>query len=116
VDQRLDATGGTFLLSDLQSLGGSAGLAGFAPGRFRDVDLALAQLAYIFPLVTNLEFELHAETGGVYPGLSRARFASLKQSWGSALRVRADWGVIGALGCDWSSEQPRIWFTLGGLE
>ena len=116
VDQRLDAGGGNFLLGDMRSLGGGAGLAGFEPDRFRDMDLVLTQLAYIFPLVTNLEMELHTETGGVYPHLSRAGFATLRNSFGLALRIRTDVGIFGSLGCDWSPEQTRVGFTVGGLE
>jgi hypothetical protein len=108
--------GGTFLLGDLQSLGGSAGLAGFESGRFRDQDLMVAKLSYIFPLVKNLEADLHAESGGVYAGLSQARIATLKSSFGAALRVRTDTAMFGALGCDRSPEQYRIWFALGGIE
>jgi len=116
VDQRPDVAGGTFLLGDLQSLGSSAGLAGFEYGRFRDMDLMLARLSYIFPLVKNLEFDLHTQSGGVYPGLSQARIATLKSSFGAALRFRTETAILGALGCDWSPEQARFWFALGGIE
>ena len=116
VNQQADAAGGTFLLGDLQSLGGSAGLAGFVPGRFRDLDLVLAKLAYLFPLVKNLEVELHTESGGVYPALRPFRIASLESTFGAALRVRTTAAVLGALGCDWSSEAARVWIAVGGIE
>lgn len=116
VDQNLDGAQGTFLLGDLQSLGGSAGLAGFEYGRFRDLDLMLAKLSYIFPLVKNLEFDLHTESGGVYPGLRRARIAAFESSFGAALRIRTEAAMLGALGCDWSSERSRLWFAVGGAE
>ena len=116
VDQRLDVAGGTFLPGDLQSLGGSAGLAGFESGRFRDHDLALARLTYIFPLVKNLEADVHAESGGVYAGLSQARIETLKSTFGAALRFRTVSAMFGALGCDWSVERARLWFALGGIE
>jgi hypothetical protein len=116
VDQKLDVAGGTFLLGDLQSLGGSAGLAGFEYGRFRDFDLLLAKLSYIFPLVKNLEFDLHTESGGVYPGLMEARIATFKRSFGAALRFRTEAAMFGAVGCDWSSERTRLWLSLGGIE
>ena len=116
VDQQFDRSGGTYLLADLQTLGGGAGLSGFESGRFRDVDLALAKLSYIFPLVKNLEFDMHAETGGVYPGLTLARVSTLQTSAGAALRIRGDDAMIGAIGCDWSRETARIWFALGGIE
>ena len=116
VDQTLDATGGTFLLGDLQSLGSSAGLAGFESGRFNDVDLMLARLSYIFPLVKNLEFDVHTESGGVYPNLGRAQISTFRYSSGAALRFRTEAAMFGALGCDWSTEQTRFWFSLGGIE
>jgi hypothetical protein len=116
VDQRFDAAEGTFLLGDLQSLGGGAGLSGFESGRFRDVDLMLGKLSYIFPLVKNLEFDLHTESGGVYPGLRRARIAAFESSFGAALRFRTEAAMLGALGCDWSSEKTRLWLAVGGTE
>jgi len=116
VDQRLDAAGGTFLVGDLQSLGGSSGLAGFEFGRFRDHDLVHGKLSYIFPLVKNLEFDVHGETGGVYPGLRQARIDQFRTSAGLALRFRTGAAMFGAVGCDWSSEQARLWFRVGGTE
>lgn len=116
VDQTLDASNGTFLVGDLQSLGGSAGIAGYQSGRFRDHDLIHARLSYIYPLVKNLEVDLHTETGGVYPGLSSARLSALKSSFGTALRIRSTTRMLGAIGCDWSSEQARIWLAVGGVE
>jgi hypothetical protein len=116
VDQRLDEGGGTFLLSDLVSLGGSAGIAGFDPGRFRDLDLVVAKLSYIYPLVKNLEFDLHTETGGVYPDLSRARVTSFESSFGAALRFRTEFAPFATVGYDWSSEGSRLRFSIGGVE
>ena len=116
VDQRFDAAGGISLVGDLQSLGGSAGLGGFESGRFRDVDLALGRLSYLFPLVKNLEFDLHAESGGVYPGLTQARISTLRSSFGAALRFRTETSMLGAFGCDWSTEQARLWLAIGGVE
>ena len=116
VDQHFDASGGTFLLADLQSLGGSAGLAGFESGRFRDVDLALARLSYVYPLAKNLELDLHAEKGGVYPGLRQARMVLARGSSGVTLRFRTSTALFGAIGSDWSAERSRLWFSLGGLE
>jgi phage-related protein len=116
VDQALDDAGGTFLVADLQALGGGAGLGGFDSGRFRDLDLALVKLSYIFPLVKNLEFDLHTESGGVYPDLRNARIAAFESSFGAALRFRTEVAMFGALGYEWSSERSRVWFKLGGVE
>jgi hypothetical protein len=116
VDQQLDATGGTFLLGDLQSLGGSAGLAGFPHGRFRDLDLVVGKLSYLYPLAKNLEFDMHTEAGGVYPHLGEARVESLKHSLGVALRLRTETAMLGALACDWSTEKVRVSLAIGGIE
>lgn len=116
VDQRLDDAGGTFLIGDLRSLGGSAGLAGYESGRFRDLDLMLARLSYIVPLAKSLEFDLHTESGAVSPDLRRARVADFRNSYGAALRLRTEAVMLGAVGFDWSSEAGRLWFALGGVE
>jgi hypothetical protein len=115
VDQQLDRSGGTFLTSDLASLGG-ADLAGYEPGRFRDVDLIVAKLSYIYPLGKNLEFDLHTEAGGVYPDLGASRLSSLENSFGVALRIRSDVAMMGMIGFDRSIEQTRIRFSIGGVE
>ena len=116
LDQHLDAAGGTFLIGDLRTLGSGAGLAGFEYARFRDLDLVLARLTYLFPLVKNFAFELHTESGGVYPDLKRATIATFRSTLGAALRLRTERATLAALGCDWSSEQARVWFGLGGFE
>jgi len=115
VDQRLDDAGGVFLVDDLASLGGPE-LAGFERGRFHDRDLVLAKLSYIYPLLRNLELDLHTETGEVMPDWSSARFAALEQSWGFAFRLRLDEAMLGAVGFDISREAARLRFTLGGVE
>jgi hypothetical protein len=116
VDQTLDEGGGTFLIGDQASLGGAAGLAGFEPGRFRDLDLLVAKLSYIYPLVKNLEFDLHTETGGVYPNLGSVRVSSFESSFGAALRFRTELAPFAMVGIDWSSESIRFRFSIGGVE
>jgi hypothetical protein len=116
VDQTLDSGGGTFLVSDYRTLGGSEGLAGFEPGRFHDIDLVVGRLSYIFPLGKNLEFDLHVESGGVFPALGAVRADRLRHSYGGLLRVRADAGMLGAVGFEWSREAARLKFSIGGVE
>ncbi len=116
VDQTLDEGGGIFLIGDQVSLGGGAGLAGFEPGRFRDLDLIVAKLSYIYPLVKNLEFDLHTETGGVYPNLGSVRISSFESSFGGALRFRTEFASFAMVGFDWSSESTRFRFSIGGVE
>jgi hypothetical protein len=113
-DQALDDGTGNFLISDFSTLGGGAGLSGFEPSRFKDMDSVVGILSYIFPLGKNLEFDLHAETGGVYPELRKAQLDTFETSYGALLRVRTDLGVIGHLGVGWSHEDVRFIFTLGG--
>jgi hypothetical protein len=116
VDQRLDDGGGIFSIRDQASLGGNTGLAGFEPGRFHDIDLIVAKLSYIYPLVKNLEFDLHTEAGGVYPNLGSARISSLENSFGAALRFRGDLAPFAMVGLDWSSESVRFRFSIGGVD
>ena len=116
VDQDPDAAG-TLLPYDLAALGGGNGLAGFDPGRFHDVDAVVGKLSYLFPLMTRLEMDLHAEAGGVYGDVWDTETAGpLEVSYGIALRPRMDSAVLGAIGVDWSHESVRIRFSIGGVE
>jgi hypothetical protein len=116
VNQAVDSDEPPLLLSDLMSLGGNAGLAGFEPGRFHDMDLLVGKLSYIFPLTLNLELDLHAESGGVYSRLVDARLRSFKSSYGIALRPRLDTAPLGSIGIDWSAETMRLRYSIGGVE
>jgi hypothetical protein len=104
------------LLPYLAELGGSHDLAGFEAGRFHDVDLAVAKLTYLFPLARNFEVDLHAEAGGVYPNLRRARPETLEESYGVALRYRNASSPLGWIGVDWSRETVRLRFSWGAVE
>lgn len=115
IDQRRDRAGGLSTIDDLVTLGGSR-LSGFDPGRFHDVDLALARLSYLFPLLKNAEFDLHAETGSVFPSFESARLRQFSQSFGFALRFRAGDLMYGAIGMDFSRETARLRFALGSVE
>jgi hypothetical protein len=116
VNQAVGQGPASLLLPDLMSLGGHEGLAGFEPGRFHDVDLVVGKLSYIFPLARNFEFELHAESGGVYPELKKAQLGTFKNSYGVALRPRLDTAPLASIGVDWSAESVRFRYTLGGVE
>src|SRR5207247_1229421 len=85
--------------------------AGFEPERFHDLDLAAGRLTYLFPMGRYLEMDLHSDAGGVYPDLSEARLATLKGSYGAALRIRSVAAVLGQIGVDWSSEKVRFGFS-----
>jgi hypothetical protein len=115
VDQELDAGSGTLLVSDLATLGGSE-LAGFDPGRFRDVDLAYGRLAYIYPLGKHVEFDLHGETGEVVPRLDVLSLARFRSSFGAALRLRTETSVFGMVGVDATDETVRLRFSFGNVE
>ena len=116
IDQILDTSKGTFLISDMSHLGGSAGLTGFEPGRFNDIDMVLGKATYVFPLSLNLEGELHFEAGGVYPSLSQVQGDVLKGSYGVRLRFRTLFATIGMVGLDWSSERMRFSFSVGPVD
>ncbi len=114
---RPDAGAGTLPILDLAQLGGSAGLAGYEPGRFHDTHSLFAKLSYLFPLARFFELDLHAEAGGVYPDLDRApRLDGLPHSFGVALRPRTKFAVIGKIGVDVSTEATRFGFSLGSPE
>lgn len=113
-----DVTSGDekFLVEDLARLGGRQGLAGFEPDRFHDLDLGVAKLSYIFPLVRRLEMDLHVEAGGVYPDVwHHMTIPSLQTSWGLGIRPRHH-RPIGSVGIEWSKETTRVRFQLGGVE
>jgi hypothetical protein len=117
VDQNVDAGRDRFLLADMASLGGREGLAGYAPGRFHDLDKLVTRVTYVFPIVRRLEVDVHAEWGAVYADVWRdARLASLRHSVGVALRGRGDVSPHGAFGVDVSPESVRLRYTLGGVE
>jgi hypothetical protein len=116
VDQSDAADPGVFLLSDLVSLGGHEGLSGFEPGRFRDADLALGRITYIFPLARYLEGDLHAEAGTVVRRLGDARLEDTQTSYGFAIRLRDPFAPLGSVGVDGSRETVRFRFALGGIE
>lgn len=116
IDQRGTRGPGTFLLSDLATLGGAAGLSGFEPGRFHDVDSMLGRLTYIYPLARYLEMDLHVEAGEVAPRFGAATLDAVHGSYGFALRARNPFAPIASAGVDWSRETVRLRFTLGGVE
>ena len=102
---------------DLPTLGGREGLAGFEPGRFHDLDLLLARLTYVFPLVRKFEMDLHVESGTVNGDLWRAtRLDGFRQSFGFALRARGTTRPFGSIGLDFSDEGTRIRYTLGSSD
>ena len=61
--------------------------------------------------------DLHAERGAVYGDVWRQiSWSGLSASYGLALRIRQPSHPVAAVGFDWSREQTRLRFTLGGLE
>jgi hypothetical protein len=116
VDQTIGSSTGIFILPDLAKLGGQDGLVGFEPGRFQSTDAAVAKLSYIFPLGRYIEVDAHAETGGVYSHLHDLRASTLKQSYGTTVRIRSLRRLLGGFGFNWSSESLRFGFQIGGTE
>jgi hypothetical protein len=116
-DLRASSNRDRVLVSDLSMLGGHAGLGGYSPGRFNDLDLLLTRLMYVFPLQRRFEMELHSEWGAVYPNVwSDAKPNTLHNSLGFSLRVRDDRAPLGSIGFDFSREAIRLRFSLGGVE
>lgn len=117
VDQEISDNPTAFLVPDLATLGGEAGLQGFEPQRFHGLDSAVGRLSYIFPLQQHFEFDVHVEAGGVYTDLQHeATLASLETSYGVALRPRTDAAPLGFIGVDWCRETVRFRFGIGGVE
>jgi hypothetical protein len=117
VDQSVTSDREHFLISDMATLGGRKGLAGFEAGRFHDMDLLVSRVSYIFPIVRRLEIDLHSEWGGVYSNVwGDPRLSTLRNSYGVALRGRLKEAPFGSLGLDFSREGARVRFSLGGVE
>lgn len=117
VDHGVTAGRERFLFPDMATLGGSEGLAGFELGRFHEMDLLLAKVTYLFPLVRRLELDLHTEFGSVYSNVwGDARPNTLENSYGIALRGRMKNRSFGSVGVDFSRETARLHVTLGSVE
>jgi len=109
--------GGAMRIYDLSGLGGGRGLYGFEPGRFKDLDMVVGQVSYIFPLAQHFELDVHTELGNVYRDVFEApTWNSLRQSWGVNLRPRTNSSPLGFVGVDWSNEGVRFRFSIGGVE
>ena len=117
LDQGATSGGDRMMFSDMAVLGGASGLAGYQPGRFHDLDLLLTRVNYIFPLVQRLELDVHSEWGSVYPDVwGDAKLASLKNSYGVALRGRLNNRSFGSIGMDVSRESARLRLSFGTVE
>ena len=102
---------------DLSALGGGRGLYGFEPGRFKDLDMVVGQVSYIFPLAQHFEMDVHTELGNVYRDVFEApTWSSLRQSYGVNLRPRNKNSPLGFVGVDWSNEGIRFRFSIGSVE
>jgi len=110
------AGGSPLLFTDLVRLGADDGLESLDLGRFRDRDLLYGSAAYLFPLSRNFEFELHVESGGVYPRMRDARASTFRESYGFSLRPRTEQRILAAIGADWSPGVFVIRYHLGGAE
>ncbi len=114
VDVALGSGADRFLVSDDSRLGGAAGLAGYEPHRFHDLDAIVARLAYVFPISEHFELDLHGDTGGTFASLHEdLRPNRLRQSAGFALRQRSAAAILASAGLDFSPEAVRFVFSLG---
>jgi hypothetical protein len=109
--------GGQMLPLDMSRLGGRDGLAGYAPGRFHDLDLMVARLMYVFPLARLVEADLHTEWGAVYSDVwNDAQPNTLRNSFGFSVRGRSDGAPHGELGVDFSPDGVRVSYTFGEVQ
>lgn len=117
VDQDITANDDRMLMTDLSTLGGTTGLAGFHQGRFYDVDLFHLKTSYIFPISRRLELDLHSEWGSVYGDVWRdAKFTNLHNTYGVSLRAVYVSGPVAAIGVNFSPEGARISYSFGRIE
>jgi len=113
-DVELGSGADRFLVSDYSRLGGAAGLAGFEPHRFHDLDAINARLAYVFPISEHFDVDLHGDAGGTFASLQDDfRPNRLRQSAGFALRPRSPVGILASAGFDFSPEAARFVFSMG---
>jgi hypothetical protein len=100
-------------IGDYARLGGRDAVSGLPPGRFHDRDLMAARLSYLFPLQRFFELDLHVESGGVFPDLTRTpRLDRLQQSVGVSVRTRSDLHPLSSAGIEVSRDAVRLVFTL----
>ena len=117
VDQDITANADQMLITDLSTLGGTTGLAGFHQGRFYDVDLLHLKTSYIFPISRRLELDLHSEWGSVYGDVWRdAKFTNLQNSYGVALRAVYVSGPVATFGLNFSQDGARVSYSFGRVE
>lgn len=117
VDVGIGAGAERMQLGDLSALGGREGLGGYEAGRFHDVDQLLTRVTYVFPLVQKMEVSLQADVGGVYPNVWRSpKLNDLTKSYGVYLRPRDRQRVYGRVGVEWSTEQVRFRWKIGGVD
>lgn len=81
-----EATGGTVPFDRLPQLGGSRVLRGYLAGRFRDRNLASAQIEYRSPSWRRAGFVLFATGGSVAPSLDALADAPRRTTWGAGFR------------------------------
>ena len=85
-----DITWGETPFQLLPSMGGSDILRGYYKGRYRDNDLAVAQIEYRFPIYKWLKGSLFGSTGDVANEIDDFDFKELKYSYGFGLRARVN--------------------------
>ena len=116
VDQSIGSGADPMLITDLSTLGGTTGLAGFHQGRFYDTDLVHVKASYIFPVSRRLEMDVHSEWGSVYPDVWRdAKLTNLHNSYGVSLRA-VFLSPFAAVGVNFSREGARVSYTFGRVE
>ncbi len=102
---------------DLSTLGGSAGLAGYEPGRFHGLDAIVARVGWLYPLAEHAELELAVEAGTVAGDVwSEPRLDRLEHAYSVTFRPRTRTVPLGAVGLSWSRESVRFVFAIGGVE
>ena len=97
----------------LSELGRSETIRGFTRGRFRDRDMVLGSLEYIYPIWEKMNAHLFFDTGTVASNIFRYfDTADLKNGYGIGFSVWDNEGILGNFTVAHSSDRFRFYLDL----
>ena len=101
---------------ELLFLGGPKRARGIVQGRYRDKSLALAQLAYRFPIFGRFRGNVFSSLGRVGEDFSGLSDGDLHFNYGAGLRILLDpkEGLMLRLDVGLGSDEVAYYFTVGG--
>lgn len=97
----------------LSELGRSETIRGFTRGRFRDRDMVLGSLEYIYPIWERINAHLFFDTGTVSPNILKYfNTSNLKNGYGIGFSVWNNEGILGSLAVAHSRDGFRFYLDL----